>query len=92
MFRRSPGRLSHLSARDQVLRSVSSSRHLEPGVRFSRTRLTDVLHRRHSTRRRPGAPRAPANVNHGHATLGSRRVGHVGHRPGSAEAPCEYQL
>ena len=27
---------------------VSSRRHLEPCVRFSRTRLTDVLHRRHS--------------------------------------------
>ena len=28
--------------------SVSSARHLEPCMRFSRTRLTDVFHRRHS--------------------------------------------
>lgn len=28
--------------------SVSSPRHLEPCVRFSRTRLTDAVHRRHS--------------------------------------------
>ena len=27
---------------------VSSRRHLEPCMRFSRTRLSDVLHRRHS--------------------------------------------
>ena len=27
---------------------VSSRRHIEPCMRFSRTRLTDVLHRRHS--------------------------------------------
>ena len=30
------------------VRSVSSARHIEPCVRFSRTRLTDVVHRRHS--------------------------------------------
>ena len=35
--------------------SVSSSRHLEPCMRFSRTRLTDVVHRRHSaSSARPG--------------------------------------
>jgi hypothetical protein len=34
--------------RGDVVRSVSSPRRLEPCVRFSRTRLTDVVHRRHS--------------------------------------------
>jgi hypothetical protein len=48
MFRWFPGRLFHPRARGQVLCSVSSSRHLEPGMRFSRTRLTDAVHRRHS--------------------------------------------
>src|SRR6266568_2832645 len=47
MFRRFPGRLRHPSAPGQVC-SVSSPRRLEPCVRFSRTRLTDAVHRRHS--------------------------------------------
>jgi hypothetical protein len=45
--RRFPGRLRHPSVLGQVC-SVSSPRHLEPCVRFSRTRLTDAVHRRHS--------------------------------------------
>jgi diguanylate cyclase len=36
------------AARHGRLALVSSRRHFEPCVRFSRTRLTDVLHRRHS--------------------------------------------
>jgi transposase len=48
MFRRFPGRLRHPSDLDPVLRPVSSPRHLDPGMRFSRTRLTDAVHRRHS--------------------------------------------
>lgn len=36
------------AARSCRLALVSSRRHLEPCMRFSRTRLTDVLHRRHS--------------------------------------------
>ena len=47
MFRRFPGRLRHPSAPGQVC-SVSSPRRLEPCMRFSRTRLTDAVHRRHS--------------------------------------------
>jgi hypothetical protein len=45
--RRFPGRLCHPSVLGQVCR-VSSPRRLEPCVRFSRTRLTDAVHRRHS--------------------------------------------
>jgi hypothetical protein len=36
------------AARRSRLALVSSRRHFDPCMRFSRTRLTDVLHRRHS--------------------------------------------
>src|SRR6266852_7285528 len=41
---------------------VSSRRHLEPCVRFSRTRLTDVLHRRHSAVPVEGRPWPPGRA------------------------------
>ena len=43
--REAPGSARHMQAR---LDPVSSRRHIEPCMRFSRTRLTDALHRRHS--------------------------------------------
>lgn len=42
------------AARRSRLALVSSRRHLKPCMRFSRSRLTDVLHRRHSA---PSTPR-----------------------------------
>lgn len=48
MCRRFPGRLRHPNDHDPIHRSVSNPRHLDPGMRFSRTRLTDAVHRRHS--------------------------------------------
>ena len=56
MFRRFPGRLRHPSAPGQVC-SVSSPRRFEPCMRFSRTRLTDAVHRRHSA-----LPASPGRV------------------------------